>query len=356
MVSIKTIVGQMRSGLFMVILPICLSLGSTPIKVFLLAGQSNMSGWTSTDRMPTDLVPPQTQVLIHADGEISASKARKWLNCGINFGKSNGFFGPELAFGKTLGDSCPGGMFALIKYAVGGTELATRWRPPGSGGTVGDLYMKFMNEIDTALATLDTQYQPEITGMLWMQGEFDALRSAYANEYGYNLANLIKDIREKVDDDDLPFIIGMIDAQPSWTYHRIVREAEIAVAADIPNVGIFDTRGYPTDGIHYLLDGMILLGRTFALTVLSGGYIRVPAVTPFSETGGRGVLSAGGSEDATGFYRFDLLGRRVERSLLRPGMIISDRREMIINPSSRRASPFVRHPSLSPEPFNAAPR
>ena len=259
----------------------CNSFGATPIKVFLLAGQSNMSGWTSTSCLPANLTQPQPGVLINVNGEVSSQKAKKWLQCGPDFGRTLGYFGPELTFGKTNADSVPGKKIALIKYSVGGTQLATRWRPPSSGKTVGDLYVKFMKEIDTALATLDKQYTPEIAAMLWMQGEYDALNLSYANEYEYNLGNFIKDVRAKVKNPWLPFIIGMIDVQNVWTYNQIVRTAETNVAKIVPNVGIFDTRGYPTDGVHYLRDGMIRLGQSFALTYLARfvqtmGVVRAP--------------------------------------------------------------------------------
>lgn len=50
------------------------ALAVTPIEVFLLAGQSTMSGWTTASGMPAMRKASQANVLIHADGEIDASK------------------------------------------------------------------------------------------------------------------------------------------------------------------------------------------------------------------------------------------------------------------------------------------
>jgi hypothetical protein len=246
-----------------------LARAATPIKVFLLAGQSNMSGWTSATGMPAAYAQVQPNVLIYADGEIDNAKKKKWLNNGPDFGHAAGWFGPELLFGKTLSDSLPGTKIALIKHAVGSTYLATQWRPPSSGGTVGPLFTAMLATAKAGLASLDPQYKPEWSGMLWMQGEFDGGNQGYANEYQANLANLVKDVRAQLAVPDLPFLIGMIDSSPSWPYAGIVRNAERNVAKNVPNVGIFDTHGFPTDNTHYKLDGMISLGRSFATTWLS---------------------------------------------------------------------------------------
>lgn len=252
---------------------LCLAAASafaaTPIKVFLLAGQSNMSGWTSTTGMPSMYTQTQPNVLIYADGEIDNAKKKKWLNNGPDFGHAAGWFGPELVFGKTLSDSLAGTKIALIKHAVGSTYLATDWRPPSSGGTTGSLYNAMLATVKSGLAALDPQYTPVWSGILWMQGEFDGNNQGYANEYQTNLANFVKDVRAQLKEPSLPFIIGMIDSSHSWQYAGTIRAAERAVAKNVANVSTVDTYGFATDGTHYKLDGMIALGKGFAVNWLS---------------------------------------------------------------------------------------
>ncbi|MBW8890022.1 MAG: hypothetical protein JF616_19880 [Fibrobacteres bacterium] len=242
---------------------------ATPIKVFLLAGQSNMSGWTPSTGMPSAYTQSQTNVLIYADGEIDNAKKKKWMNNGMDFGHAAGYFGPELLFGKTLSDSLPGAKIALIKHSVGSTYLATDWRPPSSGGTTGSLFNAALATAKAGLAALDPQYTPVWSGVLWMQGEFDGNNQGYANEYQTNLTNLVKDIRSQLKEPNLPFIIGMIDSSRSWQYAGTIRAAERAVAKNVPNVSTVDTYGFATDGTHYKLDGMIALGKGFATNWLS---------------------------------------------------------------------------------------
>jgi hypothetical protein len=261
----------LRAALCLTAAPV---LAATPIKVFLLAGQSNMSGWTSSAGMPAAYTQPQANVLIYADGEMDNAKKKKWLANGMDFGHATGFFGPELAFGKTLADSMPGTKIALIKHSQGSTYLATHWRPPSSGGTTGALYTAMLATVKSGLASLDPQYTPEWSGILWMQGEFDGQNQGYANEYQTNLSNFVKDVRGQLNAPSVPFIIGMIDSTGSWQYAGTIRAAERAVAKNVANVGLVDTRGFETDGVHYKLNGMIALGKGYAVNWLTK--FRVP--------------------------------------------------------------------------------
>lgn len=265
---------------------------ATPIKVFLLAGQSNMSGWTKSTGMPAMYTASQANVLIYADGEIDASKKKKWLSNGLDFGQTAGWFGPELVFGKTLSDSLPGTKIALIKYAVGSTYLATHWRPPSSGGTVGSHYNAMHATVTSGLAALDPQYTPEWAGMLWMQGEFDGGNQGYAREYETNLANFVKDVRGKLKVPELPFIIGMIDSSNSWPFAGTIRAAERNVAKNTANIGLVDTKDFATDNIHYKLDGMIALGKGFALNYLANFRTPTGLARPGADRSATPLLSA----------------------------------------------------------------
>jgi hypothetical protein len=46
------------------------------------------------------------------------------------------------------------------------------------------------------------------------------------------------------------------------------------VAKNVANVGLVDTRGFETDGVHYKLNGMIALGKGYAVNWLTK--FRVP--------------------------------------------------------------------------------
>lgn len=103
-----------------------------------------------------------------------------------------------------------------------------------------------------------------------MQGESDSDKEYRAKAYAKNLTSFISSMRYFVDDPEMPFILGRIrDAgQP---HADMVRQAQVDVANNIPNVYWFDTDDLPflPDGIHYNEAGMIELGHRFADVVMS---------------------------------------------------------------------------------------
>ena len=153
----------------------------------------------------------------------------------VGFGSRGSRFGPEMGFGFVVGD-----FFAervlLIKAAVGGTALATDWRPPSSGqspnlfqkcdaltgicqpwdyGATYRLMLDVVAAMTTdkdALMSLVPGYNPgegyTISGFIWFQGYNDVIDPLKLDEYSFNLKNLIRDVRTDLNVSDLPFIIG----------------------------------------------------------------------------------------------------------------------------------------------------
>jgi hypothetical protein len=293
--------GKRLSGLFYRITVFCSLIGTVSfnpcaaadtVKVFILAGQSNMSGCTPSDGLPSNLTQKQNDVMILACGHVMASRENQWLNLDPNFGFDTGYFGPELAFGWTMADSLSdsGVKVALIKVTCGGTTLFTDWRPPGSGGTTGSWYGNLVLEIQFALAALPSQYVPVVAGMLWMQGEHDGTNTFWANAYDTNLTNLIADIRTNLNQPELPFVAGMIHLSPWWPFTDIVRNAEANAANRDSNVGVFETQDLSLreDSMHYQTDAMVEVGKRYALTMLQV-INKTANKPPFIEAGPRQI-------------------------------------------------------------------
>jgi hypothetical protein len=297
-----------------------ISHGKTAVPVFLLSGQSNMSGFFgSVNDLSADQKKNVDNVKIYMAGDGDEGKKNKWLTLGPGFGASSSWLGPELSFGRTLSDSMPGTKIAFIKHSVGGTYLATadNWLPPSSNnGNGGTLYKNMMNTIDKAIkafnSAFDTsQYTPRWAGFVWFQGEFDAYQTSYANAYEKNLTNLIKDIRSKVGVEDLPVILPMIDVQNQWTYNSTVRAADIAVSQKLENVDTVDTKGLPTDGTHYRAAGYITIGQRCAQRWLAMDYVyedQVHVLNPYVQNGNRGDYQTLSKYKVTAF---DLSGRMI---------------------------------------------
>lgn len=116
---------------------LCSAAEPKPVKVFILAGQSNIGGH---------------------------------------------HFGPELQFGQVLGDYLENQVL-LIKTAWGGKSLFKDFRPPSSGGEVGPYYTKMIAEVRAALANLSQDFSKygyigngyELVGVVWYQGWNDGV-------------------------------------------------------------------------------------------------------------------------------------------------------------------------------------
>ncbi len=245
-----------------------LSAGTAPkLKVFILAGQSNMEGQAVADldgRNYNDgkgtlkhlLQDPakaglarhlrtdkgewtvQESVWVRYQPEKGPLKAGP-LTLGYTPYPGKHHFGPELQFGHVIGDHC-GGQVLLLKTAWGGKSLYKDFRPPSSGGQVGPYYSRMLAEIRQALANLKKDFPTydgagyELAGFVWYQGWNDGVDPKNAvPEYEQNLANLIRDVRKDLKAPDLPFVIGeltgpWVQAPGPW---KTLRLAQAAVAA-----------------------------------------------------------------------------------------------------------------------------
>jgi arylsulfatase A-like enzyme len=241
--------------------------GKGPVKVFILAGQSNMEGQavadldgrdynegkgTLTALMRDPAKAPQFKHLKDAQGKW-AVRDDVWVRYKRETGPllhgplTLGFavyggphhFGPELQFGHVMGDYLDDQVL-LIKTAWGGKSLYTDFRPPSSGGETGRYYRKMLAEIREALANLKTDFPGydgggyELAGFVWYQGWNDGCEPETAvPEYEQNLVNLIKDVRKDLNAPGLPFIIGeltgpWVQAPGEW---NTLRKAQAAAAA-----------------------------------------------------------------------------------------------------------------------------
>lgn len=204
-----------------------------PVKVFILAGQSNMQGHGHIEANPKRndgkgsleylVKNPGTAArfkhLVDEDGKwIVRNDVWVWYlgkkgPLTVGFGAKNVLIGPELGFGLTVGDAFQEQVL-LIKLAWGGRSLAKDFRPPSSGGEVGPSYkevVKLTKEVLANLQTLFPEYKRqgyELAGFAWHQGWNDRINQAFNDEYEKNLANFIRDIRKDLGVPKLPFVIA----------------------------------------------------------------------------------------------------------------------------------------------------
>jgi len=239
----------------------------TPIKVFLLGGQSNMRGRASVDGLPSALRVPREDVLICRGSTGTVGTVLEFLQPN-DTSLDGSTFGPDLLFGHTIADLYPDVHFALIKYAYGGTALvgsapsnSNNWAYDPDGGS----YLKFQETVTNGLAELvSAGYAPEIVGMLWHQGESNVGNPQATYEGRLNA--FIADVRSLYGA-DLPFLIGGINTDNDVAGDDTIVAAQQAVAAADPNAVFIPVDDLNAgDRWHFDTPSMMTLGERFATT------------------------------------------------------------------------------------------
>jgi len=240
-----------------------------PLKVYILAGQSNMQGWTSPETFDSLATDPKTAPLLKemrgADGKPRVCE-KVWISsigCAgddtteqkgkltVGFGANADRIGPEFTFGiymeKLLNEP-----ILLIKTSWGGKSLHTDFRSPGAGAYVwgdfevqacknrgslekdkadkikatGVYYRLMLEHVGKVLGNIKRvvpDYDPgqgyEIAGFVWFQGFNDLVSDwTYPDNNkpgGYDLysvlmAHFIRDVRKDLKVPKMPFVIGVM--------------------------------------------------------------------------------------------------------------------------------------------------
>ena len=264
----------------LLIIALCLILCSSAqaadtVKVFILAGQSNMQGHGKVNSEPkanqgkgslewlakNPGTAPRFKHLMDANGQwvarndVQISYLERKGNLAPGFGYKEGYIGPELGFGQVVGDALEEPVL-LVKLAWGGKSLAKDFRPPSSGETVGPYYqelLKLTKQVLSEAKTLFPEYgerRLELVGFGWHQGWNDRVNQSANDEYEKNMANFIRDIRKDLGVPNLPFVIaetGMSGREETHPRALSLMKAQAAVAKYDEfqgNVAFVETRDY----------------------------------------------------------------------------------------------------------------
>lgn len=218
-------------------------------RLFILLGQSNMSGRAPIEDVDTAALPMVK--LLNADGHFET--ARNPLNRFSDIRKDIAMqkLGPGYSFAKTLSEELQDTIF-LVVNARGGTALERFMKDDASG-----YYEKTLSRIKQALRERP-DLKPE--AIIWHQGESN--REDYQN-YLPHLNKLVTDLRKELGVPNLPFIAGEIGR---WnpTYGQIVKK--IALIPDsIPYAGLVSSEGLTNiDEFHFDAASQREFGKRYA--------------------------------------------------------------------------------------------
>ncbi len=265
-----------------------------PVKVFILAGQSNMEGKALASTLEPVIADAATRErFAHLkSGDAWAVRKDVWVTfldrrakgqeaplhgpLSVGFGghklgrDASGkkrplpSIGPELGFGNAVGDHFDEQVL-LIKTAWGGKSVRRDFRPPSVkppadeieaslekvrkknpdatletvAGSYGTYYRKMVEEVRRVLDDVG-KYFPnydgdrgyEIVGLVWFQGWNDGVGRGNP-EYAGQLAGLIRDVRKDLERPNLPVVIGElgVDGPEASGWIATFRAQQAAVAA-----------------------------------------------------------------------------------------------------------------------------
>ena len=235
--------------------------GKGPVKVFILAGQSNMEGQGSLRNLEylvyNEKTAPDYEHLKDKDGRwvqrqdvwVWTTNGERAGNLKPGFGVSESKVGPELAFGWVVGEAMDNQVL-LIKTCWGGKSVRRDFLSPRSAMPADDLLQKELERrrqkepnatLDDVKATYGLYYRKsiehvkdvlgrlkelfpgykedtgyELAGLVWFQGWNDMVdgdqRGQKYVHYTERLANFVRDVRQEFKTPNLPVVIGELGA------------------------------------------------------------------------------------------------------------------------------------------------
>lgn len=213
-------------------------------RVFVLAGQSNMQGRGSSGDLPAHLRVQPDNVRYYTHGRESTIAKYH-------------YFGPEVNFAYLVSKMFPNDNVIIIKSAATGSSI-TQWLPGN------ELYEALIRQVNYAVDLT----KADIQGIVWMQGETDAREQSLAEAYQTNLETFLSHLRNDLQAEEAAILLGQI-RQPNhnFAYEKQIRQAQQQVAdADEHKILVTtDDLGKLYDKVHYDSDGLVELGRRFAV-------------------------------------------------------------------------------------------
>ncbi|KAK4348955.1 hypothetical protein RND71_031710 [Anisodus tanguticus] len=225
--------------------------------IFILAGQSNMSGrgGVINHAITWDgVIPPECKSnpnIFRLSAGLTWVKAQEPLHQDIDLSKVCGV-GPGMSFANSVLKRDPNiGAIGLVPCAIGGTNIS-EW---ARGGV---LYNHMIRRTEAALRGGGT-----LQALLWYQGESDTVALEDAKLYKFRLRRLFKNVLHDLHSPTLP-VIQVALASSIGPYKEQVRKTQLGI--NLPNVRTVDAKGLPVgmDYVHITTLAQVQLGQMLA--------------------------------------------------------------------------------------------
>ncbi|UCH62074.1 MAG: sialate O-acetylesterase [Fidelibacterota bacterium] len=245
--------------------------GSKRLSLYLLMGQSNMSG-----RGKVQAIDRRTHPRIFMlDAQLRWRPAREPVHfdkpgrCGT---------GPAMAFARVMAKQDPEAIIGLIPCSVGGSPLE-KWQ-------------KGVELYKTAIARAELACQSgELAGILWHHGETDSIHEETARTYGTRLYRMISNLRQDLGCPGLVVVVGGLGdfltdrIERKWLH--LVNAALESLPTVVTSTAYVDASGLGPgeDGLHFSAQAARELGRRYAQAMLSLAKISKERIRSASKVG-----------------------------------------------------------------------
>jgi Carbohydrate esterase, sialic acid-specific acetylesterase len=251
----------------------CIALASasgwaaTAPKVYLLMGQSNMSGRGDLAALPR--LPEDPAIRLYGNDGVFKTAVEPLDSAAgqidIVSADSLAAVGPGLSFARTLRTKYDEGPVILVPCAKGGVSIK-QWAPDLTRDT---LYGSCLARAKTALT------QGELGGVLWYQGETDTASLEDAAAWSGRMSALVARLRQDLSAPNMPWVVvGLADyptaskkPYPGWS---AMQAAQAALPSQIPYLAHVSAAGLTTnaDTLHLDTAAQLQLGPKLADAVV----------------------------------------------------------------------------------------
>jgi hypothetical protein len=182
-----------------------------PMRVFILAGQSNCEGNGDGDKLPAELATAGPDLVMWSEsdkkwGPLAARPSNPVLAKMYGLGATQ--FGPEISFGHAMREAYPDHRIGIVKVAVGGTSVLIWSKDFGSPEWTAlmdaagfphrqseGLYARLLlPTVAHALATARAEGPAEVSAFVWVQAEKDSVSLDAARAWAPRVVKLHQDL------------------------------------------------------------------------------------------------------------------------------------------------------------------
>jgi len=233
----------------------------TGMELYIMAGQSNMSGRAS---YPVPQLSDPQAFTFGDDFTWCAAREPVDRKCSgtryadaVNWDGTSAIYGPELSFAVNVREARPDYSVGLLPCSKGATDMLD-WQPFREEGT---LYAACVKRAYAA------QMYGEVAGLIFWQGESDAASCPLAAQWEENFTALVEAYRAEFG--NISVVFAQLNdhadnsSHPCWS---VVQAEQYQASLSIPNSAIVPMSGLPlqSDGVHHTTAGYTEAGQRLA--------------------------------------------------------------------------------------------